>query len=133
MVAHKHPLAHHVDQQKIRDAIGRAERHTTGRIALMLSHHAEDGVLHAARRAFNRLNMHRTKHRNSVLFFVVPSRRQFAVYGDAAIHDKLGQAFWDRLTPAMTERIKNEDLTAGVVYGVEEVGRQLAAHFPKDE
>ncbi len=52
-------------------------------------------VRRAAERAFDRLGMDRTKDRNGVLFFIVPSRKRFVVLGDEGIHAKVGQEFWD--------------------------------------
>jgi uncharacterized membrane protein len=131
MVTRKHRLAQHVDEERIARAIREAEKMTSGKILLAVSDPTRGHVMEAAKRAFTRLRMHQTHHRNAVLFFVVPSAREFAVYGDAAIHEKLGQTFWDRLAASMSERIKAQDLSAGIVHGVEQVGRELAAHFPK--
>ena len=50
-----------------------------------------------AERAFEKLGMARTRQRNAILFFVVPSRRRFAVLGDEGIHAKVGQEFWDAI------------------------------------
>jgi uncharacterized membrane protein len=131
MVTRKHRLAQHVDEERIARAIQEAEAATSGKILLVLSDRTRGYIMEAAKKAFARLRMHHTHHRNAVLFFVIPSAREFAVYGDAAIHKKLGQVFWDRLAAAMSERIKAHDLSAGIIYGVEQIGRELAAHFPK--
>ena len=66
-----------------------------------------------------------------MLFFVAPARREFTVLGDAAIHEKVGQEFWDRVVAAMRDKIRAGDLTDGIVHGIEEAGKELAQHFPK--
>lgn len=131
MVRGKHRLAHHVAEDQIATAIKAAEANTTGKILVTLAHHTGPDILPAAYKAFVRLEMHRAGKRNNVLFFVAPERREFAVVGDAAIHDALGQRFWDELVLAMSEKIRSADLTHGLVFGIERVGRELATHFPK--
>jgi uncharacterized membrane protein len=131
MVTRKHRLAKHIDEEKIVQTIRAAEARTTGNILLVLSDGTRGDIMDAAARAFEKLRLHQTNQRNNVLFFVVPAKREFAVIGDAAIHHKLGQGFWNQLAAEMSEKIKAKDLTDGVVYGVEQAGRQLASHFPK--
>jgi uncharacterized membrane protein len=78
------------------------------------------------------MGVSKTKDRNGVLFFVVPSRRKFVVLGDAGIHDRVGQEFWHRVVAVVSERFREGDFTGGLVRGIEEVGEQLASHFPYD-
>jgi len=125
-------LARHVDSARIVRAIEDAEKNTTGQIRVSLAPHRRGSVRNAAERAFNRLGMMRTPHRNGVLIFVVPSRREFVILGDAAIHERVGQEFWERVAAAMSERIRSGDLTDGIVHGVEASGAELAAHFPPE-
>jgi uncharacterized membrane protein len=129
MVARKHRLAHHVSEAQVAAAIREAEAKTSGRILLVLSDHRGD-TLKAAARTFERLRMNEAHHRNNVLFYVAPGRREFAIVGDAGIHEKLGQRFWDDLAAAISERIKSADLTSGIIYGIQHVGRELTNHFP---
>lgn len=131
MVKPKHHLVRHVDEDQIAAAIRAAEAHTTGKIVVMLSPHSRGDIIAAAMQAFAKLEMHRSHQRNSILFFVAPLKREFAVVGDAGIHQKLGQSFWDRLALSTSEQIKAKDLTSGLIYGIQETGRQLALHFPK--
>jgi uncharacterized membrane protein len=76
--------------------------------------------------------MTRTKDRNGILFFVVPGRRKFVVLGDSGIHARVGQEFWHRIVDVVTERFRTGDFTGGLIKGIQEVGEQLAAHFPYD-
>lgn len=128
----QYSLARGVDEEKIAAAIRDAEAHTTGIIVVELSPHARGGVRKAAERSFARLRLHRAPHRNNILFFIVPSKREFAIIGDAGIHEKVGQEFWERLAAAVGRDIREADLTAGLVRGIVEIGQQLNAHFPRD-
>lgn len=124
-------LAHHVDRKRISAAIEAVEAHTTGKIHVALAPHFWGNVRRTAERAFARLRIGHTPHRNGVLFFVVPSRREFVVLGDAGIHEKAGQQFWDRIASAVSEKFKTGDLTGGLIHGIQEAGHELARHFPR--
>jgi len=121
-----------IDRDRIKAAIQKAERRTSGEICVSVSRLFWGNVEKAADRAFGRLGMTQTKDRNGVLFFVVPSRRRFVVLGDEGIHAKVGQEFWRRVADRVSERFREGDFTNGLVQGIEEVGEQLAAHFPYD-
>ena len=121
-----------IDSDRIKAAIQKAERRTSGEICVSVSRLFWGNVEKAADKAFGRLGMTQTKDRNGVLFFVVPSRRRFVVLGDEGIHAKVGQEFWRRVADRVSERFREGDFTGGLVKGIEEVGEQLAAHFPYD-
>jgi uncharacterized membrane protein len=123
-------LKRRVDAEAVQRAIEQAERRTSGEIRVSISTFFWGSVRRTAERAFARLGMQRTAQRNSILFFVVPSRRTFVVLGDEGIHAKVGQDFWDSVAAAMSARFKDRDFTGGLVYGITEAGNQLADHFP---
>jgi uncharacterized membrane protein len=125
-------LAQHVDNAAIERAIAAAELQTSGQIRVSLAAHFWGDVRRTAERAFERMGMTDTPHRNAVLFFVVPGRRKFVVLGDAGIHEKVGQEFWEHVTEAVSERFREGDLTGGLVHGIQTVGEQLARYFPYD-
>jgi uncharacterized membrane protein len=126
-----HKLLQHVDEHRVRSAIEAAESNTTGKIHVTLSHQAGGSARSGAERLAKKLRLGDTRERNGVLFFIVPDRREFTVLGDAGIHQKVGQEFWDRVVGAMSDKIKEGDLTDGLIHGIEEAGRELAAHFPR--
>jgi len=119
-----------IDDDSVRAAIAAAEKQTSGEIRVSVSRFFYGNVRHAAGRAFTRMSMRATKDRNGILFFVVPSRRRFAVIGDEGIHQKVGQEFWDKLVVAMSGDFKIGKFNEGLIRGIEECGRLLAAHFP---
>ena len=121
-----------IDNDRIKAAIKKAERRTSGEICVSVSRLFWGSVEKAADKAFARLGMTQTKERNGVLFFVVPSRRQFVVLGDQGIHAKVGQEFWRQVADRVSERFREGDFTGGLVKGIEEVGEQLGTHFPYD-
>lgn len=121
-------LAH----ERIHAAIHAAEAKTSGEIRVMISHRRAPDPIAAAQRAFLRLGMQRTRHRNAVLLFVAPRSRTFAVIGDEGVHAKCGDDFWRELAAAMTGHFKRGAFTDGLVHGVERAGELLAAHFPRE-
>jgi uncharacterized membrane protein len=120
-----------VDKAQVSAAIADAEKHTDAPIAVSLSPYFWGNVRRTAERVFRRHGLDRTRDRNGVLFFVVPSRRQFVVIGDAGAHEKLGQQTWEALAARVETHFRSGDPTAGLVYGISEIGRQLSEHFPR--
>lgn len=125
-------LLRQIDAERVHKAIGEAERQTSGEIRVSVAPFFWGNVRRAAERAFVRLGMTRTRERNAILFFVVPARRRLVLLGDAGIHEKVGQEFWEAAVAAVTARFRDGDFTEGLVRGIEEVGRRLAEHFPYD-
>ena len=111
-------------------AIQAAERQTSGEIVVSVSRWFYGSVQKAAEMTFTRLGIERTTERNGVLVFVVPARRQFVLLGDAGIHARVGQAFWDGAAEAISRRFREGDVTGALVEGIERIGTQLATHFP---
>jgi uncharacterized membrane protein len=129
---HRRKLVKKIDPEKIKLAIEEAEKMTSGEIRVSISRFFWGRVRPAAERAFIRLGMTKTKDRNGILFFVVPSRRRFVVLGDAGIHEKVGQDFWDDLVETMSAEFRKGHFQEGLIQGIEEAGRRLAAHFSYD-
>ncbi|MDP9187602.1 MAG: TPM domain-containing protein [Verrucomicrobiota bacterium] len=112
-------------------AIRDAESKTSGEIRVFIQRgRLNADPLDAAQKKFYRLGMHKTPERNAVLIFVVPRAHKFAVVGDKAIHEKCGEAFWQRLVEGMREHFRNEKFSHAIVEGIEEAGKALATHFP---
>ncbi|WP_306602113.1 TPM domain-containing protein [Geothrix sp. 21YS21S-2] len=119
-----------VDAGKVVEAIREAERASSGEVRVSVSRFFWGDVEKAAARAFSRLHMEATADRNGVLIFVVPSRRRFVVLGDAGIHAKVGQAFWNDVAACLTAQFARGAFTEGLVEGIHLVGVRLAEHFP---
>jgi uncharacterized membrane protein len=123
-------LLRSIDTGRIEEAIRAAEHQTSGEVRVSVAPLFWGNIRRQAEKAFVRLGMTATKARNGVLFFIVPSRRRFVVLGDEGIHQKVGDEFWTEIASAMSEHFRRGDFTEGIVRGVGEVGRKLAAHFP---
>lgn len=117
------------DGERIRKAIDVAESGTTGRIAVRIVNAKSADALEDARKHFAHAHMHEHEHRNGVIFFVAPKARRFAVFGDEAIHEHVGEAFWSKLIDDMKPYFVSGDMTEGLLLGIERVGEQLHLHF----
>lgn len=128
----RHQLIKTIDVDRVKDAIAKAERATSGEVRVSVARFFWGSVRAAAESAFARLGMTGTKDRNGILFFIVPSRKRFVILGDEGIHAKVGQAFWESLAGLMSEHFKKGEFTEGLVKAIGETGRQLGVHFPFD-
>jgi len=120
-----------VDQRRVREAIVQAQKQTGASISVSISPHVDGDVHAAALRMLHRRGLTRTRERNAVHFFVVPSRREFAVVGDAGAHARLGQAVWDQVVATVEKHFRAGDPTGGLIAGINEVGEHLSRHFPR--
>lgn len=125
-------LLRNIDAARVREAIARAERVTSGEIKVSVAPIFWGSVEKAAERAFVRLGIIQTKERNGVLIFVVPGRKKFMVLGDSGIHAKVGQEFWEAVAAKLSEYFRKRDFTGGLVHAVEVIGEKLGIHFPYD-
>ena len=128
-----HHFVQALDHVKITAAIAAAEAQTSGQIRVFVSHRHVDDPLQAARERFTKLRMEKTALRNAVLIYFAPEARKYAVVGDDGIHQKCeGDEFWKTLVGGvMRPLLKEERYTEAIVAAVEQVGQELAAHFPR--
>ncbi len=120
------------DEQVIR-AIQSAEARTSGELRVFVTDKFVEDPLAEAWKTFARLNMQETAQRNAVLLFVGPKARKFAIVADEGIHRFCKEAFWGQLAQQLSEGFKAGDYTGSLVRLIEDIGRELAAHFPRSE
>ena len=65
-----------------------------------------------------------------LLFFIALESHKFAVVGDAGIHAKVGQSFWEGIRDHMVPELKEGRWIEALELGIAEAGRALAEHFP---
>ena len=121
-----------VDKARIREAIAEAERATSAPIHVSIAPYFWGDVQRTAERAFRKHGLARTRERNGVLFFVVPSRREFVIIGDVGANEALGQTFWESVAAIIQEQFACGNRTIGMVLCIEKIGRALAQHFPRE-
>ena len=119
------------EQARVVAAIRAAEGRTSGEIRIHMELHCpEDPVVRAAA-VFSHLGMDKTELHNGVLIYCALKDRRFAVYGDAGIHERLGQAYWQELVEHVQQEIRGNSLAAGLALAAESIGKSLSDHFPR--
>ncbi|MEM8678761.1 MAG: TPM domain-containing protein [Planctomycetota bacterium] len=127
-----HPLPKQAKVQ-IANAIAAAERRTSAELKVIICRHCWADLREKARSLFYKHKLDQTKQRNAVMIFLVLVERQFLVYGDQGIHEKVGDDFWLEVCDVMRKSFQQGSLAEGVCKGIEVIGAQLAAHFPRDK
>ena len=126
------PLFNDEEQQRIREAVERAEKHTSGEIRVCVEKTCSEDVLDRAATYFTKLDMHKTKLRNGVLIYLATEDRKFAIIGDGGINKVVPADFWDQTKLDMLEQFKQGNLIEGITTGVTLAGEQLKKYFPYD-
>jgi uncharacterized membrane protein len=115
---------------RIERAIRAAEAGTTGHILVRIVPDTDIDAFARARDEFTRAELHVAPHRNTTLVLVAPKAKKFAVLGDRDIHAHVGDAFWQDVVAGMKPYFAAQNITGGIVHAVEQIGRELHAHFP---
>jgi len=83
------------ESARINSTIKDAERKTSAEIKLVIARHCWTNIKVKASKIFKQLGLDKTKERNCVLILFIVTNREFLIYGDQGIHEKVGQGFWD--------------------------------------
>ena len=121
-----------LEHERITSAIKSAEAGTSGDIVLFITHRTINDALAAAHTVFTRRHLEKAADDDSLLFFIAPKSHTFAVIGGKALHDRVGQAWWDALSALLQRHFKAEDYTGGLVAAIEVAGQALKEHFPSN-
>lgn len=111
-------------------ALADAEEGTTGRIGVRVVADRDVDAFERAKREFVHAGLHRHAHENAVLILVAPKARRFAIIGDRALHEKVGDAFWRGVVGETEPYFARGELLDGIVYAIGRAGDALRTHFP---
>jgi uncharacterized membrane protein len=117
-------------QQAIQLAIANAEHNTSGEVRVHIDEKCKGDVLDCAANHFKRMEMHKTKLNNGVLFYLAVVDQKFAILGDKGINEKVPADFWDNIRDQMLQHFKKQQFTEGLCKGIEMAGEKLKLHFP---
>jgi uncharacterized membrane protein len=121
------------EKERIIASIRQAEQQTSGEIRLYTESHCRFvDPLDRAAEIFWGLKMDLTKDRNGVLVYVAMTDHQFAIFADQGIHEKVGQAFWEKEVAMMKDHFKQHHPAEALVAVVNDIGIALKTHFPYD-
>lgn len=118
------------DEARLIKAIQLAELKTSGEVRIHLEKTIKGDALDECKKKFTELNMHQTKDRNGILFYLAINSKSFAVWGDEGIHQKVSDEFWKSITDCAIGYFKQNDLITGIEKSVELCGEKLKIHFP---
>ena len=118
------------DRERIDRAIGEAERGTTGLIIVRVVPDRKIDAMARAKAEFAHFGLHRREARNAALLLVAPNARQYALFGDRALHERVGDAFWTDVTTEFRRYLAYDQLVDGIVAVVGRLGAAFREHFP---
>jgi uncharacterized membrane protein len=127
----KRRLMSEEDEAQVVAAIRAAEKSTSGEVRVYVESHCRfvDPVDRAIE-VFYGLKMDKTDEHNGVLIYVALKDRQLAVYGDKAIHVKVGKEYWQDAVEQMLQHFNTENHVAGLCQTVAAIGETLKKEFP---
>ncbi|GGF09652.1 TLP18.3, Psb32 and MOLO-1 founding protein of phosphatase [Chishuiella changwenlii] len=121
------------DEKKIIEAIQKAEKNTSGEIRIHIEFESSSDHFTKALEVFERLEMHKTKDRNGVLFHLCPTDHNFTIVGDEGIHEVTPEDFWDDIKEEVIKHFKKEHYVKGLCKGIKKSGKALKKYFPYKE
>lgn len=121
------------DRADIKAAIHAAEAGTTGVVAVRIVPGTDLDAFERARHEFERVGLHRHRHENAALVLVAPKARRFAVIGDKALHERVGDAFWNGVVDEIRPYFARDAIAGGIVRAVQRIGEQFREHFSAPE
>jgi uncharacterized membrane protein len=119
-----------LDHDRIVEAIGEAEKKTSGQIRVHLHHRRTSDPIASAREVFDKLGMANTSEKNGALVFVAPKSKNFAILGDSGIHEKCGEDFWKDAASKLSGHFREGKFADGLIATVNALGEELAHYFP---
>ena len=120
-----------LDQQRIIEAIGTAEKMTSGEIRVHVQPKAAGEIRSVAERTFERLGMTKTALRNGVLLFIACEEQRFVILGDRGIDEKVPAGFWDEIAAKLTIAFQQRAFTDGITHAIHSAGEELRHYFPR--
>lgn len=121
------------EEAEIVEAIRLAEKNTSGEIRVHIEKEITIAPIDRAVEVFNMLKMENTKDRNGVIIYIAVKSKQFAIYGDKGINDKVADDFWDSTKDIMAKHFRNGENKLAIVNGIHNAGEQLKNHFPFED
>jgi len=127
----KKELLTEAERQQLVQAIREAERLTSGEIRLYVESHCKYvNPMDRAKEIFAQLGMNKTKRSNGVILYIALRDRQFAIFGDKGIHEKVGSAFWVKEGELLVSHFTRNDYIGGIEACIREIGESLCQYFP---
>ena len=85
-----------------------------------------------AAEVFMHQEIHLTDERTGVLLFISLAERYVEVIADHGIYSVLDDKVWQEIVDKLIVQIKADDMAAGIMVAVDEIGALLQTHFPAE-
>ena len=118
------------EREHLKQMVARAEKMTSGEIRLYIEDQCTVDVLDRAAFIFDELGMTKTALKNGVLIYVAVEHQKFAIIGDAGIHQKVGNDFWNAIKEKMAVAFKQSKFEEGLAAAILASGEALSTFFP---
>ena len=129
----RNPLFTPEEIVRIEAKIKGAERITSAEIKVVIVKNCWVSLKRKAHKIFGKYQLDMTSERNAVLILLVSKSKEFLIYGDEGIHEKVGQLYWEDVRDAMMEKFRHGQLSEGLCLGVHMLGEKLSSIFPVEE
>ena len=121
------------DIRRLEAKIAAVETMTSVEFKVIVCSHAWFGLKKKAHKLFLKYGLDKTRDRNAVLILMAEKDREFLIYGDKGIHEKVGELFWDSVKEDMLELFKQNNIVGGLSLGLSLLAEIFVAHFPKTD
>ena len=118
------------EQRSIADKISEIEQETDAELRVHVESFCKIDPVKRAVKVFNELDMHKTKNRNAVLFYIAIKDHKLAVWGDEGINNELGQAFWQEEIEILLNHFKDSEYFQGLMLAIDKVSIKLKELYP---
>ena len=119
------------DQQRIVEAIGKAEWQTSGEIRVHIEPKCpHNDPMKRAAKVFDNLRMYETRQRNGVLVYIAYQSRMFAIIGDCGINDCVPDGFWNKEKDTLKAYLSQNRAADGICEVIAQIGQSLSEYFP---
>jgi uncharacterized membrane protein len=121
------------EKNQIVTAIRAAEQQTSGEIRVFVESRCRFvDPLDRAAEVFTVLKMEKTIGHNAVLIYMAVKDRQMAIFGDRAIHEKVGESFWQQEVMHILSQFQKDHFADATAKVIMDIGDALKIHFPYD-
>ncbi len=121
------------EEAEVVEAIRMAEKNTSGEIRVHIEKRTDIASIDRAMAVFHELKMDETQLRNGVIIYVAVKSKQFSIYGDKGINDKVTADFWNSTKDIMAAHFRNGFNKSALIDGIYSAGEQLKKHFPFED
>ena len=119
--------------KKLELKIASVEEMTSAEFKIIICAHAWLGLQRKARKLFKKYGLENTAERNSVLVLLAEKDREFLIFGDEGVHQKVGEGFWLNVKEEMLKYFKQGNIAEGLSLGLHLLADILIEEFPRKE